>query len=138
MATDEQLWWASIYLSCNTRIIPTGITTNMLHQHFRFLALPAQHLWIHHTQVTTIDISAYCTQGAQGVQAFSNLQTADVTCMPDLIALTKIACILLIPKAMSVTYYPYAFHIPFYTDGKYKKKIHKITIFAFNEDLLTL
>ena len=83
-------------------IIVAGIAPNMLDEHIHILHLESVQLTIHQSEVSPIAVAAYSPERTEGSEPLSHLNTADVTCMPDLIAGLKVVQILIVPIAVRI------------------------------------
>ena len=101
--TDEELGWTGVELVADAPIVATWVTADVGHEHVSTLARPAQQLGEHATEVATIAVSDDGSQGTEGGETVGELDTTDVTSVPDLVALCKVLQVLIIPETMGIT-----------------------------------
>lgn len=107
---DEELWRHGINLRAYARIIITGISSDMLHQHLNVLTLEAQRFSIHQTKVAAVTVAAYSPERTEVGKSFGYLHRTDVACMPYFITRLKIFQIPVIPERMCIAKYSNLFH----------------------------
>ena len=102
MSTDEERRWPHEERTAYGRVIISRISTDMLDEHISSLDGETVGLWITQTNVPTINISMYCTKGAESLKPLSHLKRAYVSGMPYFIALGKVPRITFVPIAMGI------------------------------------
>ena len=107
---DKQMWRTYIQRASDATVVFPRITADVLHQDVGFLALETQGGGVKTAQFSSVDITTDRAQRTNGCQTLGQLHCANVSGMPNLIALGEVFLVAGIPITMGVGQQTYAFH----------------------------
>ena len=99
---NEELGRAGEERSADRGVVVAGIAADVLDKHVDILALEAVQLTIHEPQVAAVAVAADGAERTEGGQTLGHLHSADIACMPYLVAGFEVMKVLLVPIAMGV------------------------------------
>ena len=83
-------------------IVSTGVSADVGEEYIRPFDGETVYLWVGATDIAAVDVSIDGTKRAEGSQFLCNFPRADVSAMPDFIAIFEVFQVTVVPKTVCI------------------------------------
>lgn len=98
VSADKQLRRLHQQTAADGRVVITGISADMLYQHFGSVYGEAIDLRIDLADLLSVNVTIHGAQRTKSIQLLRHFQRTDIACMPYFIAILEVFQVFIVPK----------------------------------------